>query len=76
MKIYLEPKKQFDKAIHDEQDDSIVYDYQKILEVLVENFKAPEEPESYEIADEYFWYNIERLKDYYSISFYYEDYEE
>lgn len=67
-KIYLEPRHIFDVAIERDEEKTI-YSYQKILEVLVKDFGAPEEPESYDIADEYFWYNIERLKDFYGIDF-------
>ncbi len=75
-KIYLEPRDSFDEAIvADEHPSSIVYNYHKLLEVLVRDFiSSPieNEEELFEIADEYFWFNIERLKDYYAIGFDYE----
>lgn len=79
-KIYLEPRSLFDQAIlvdeHPDLDRSnVIYSYYKLLDVLVEDFKsspdfqAETDQEAFDVADEYFWFNIERLKDYYAIEF-------
>lgn len=83
-KIYLEPRSLFDEAILvDEHPDlnrsNVIYGYYKLLDILVKDFKsssdfeAQTDQEAFDIADEYFWFNIERLKNYYAIEFDYNE---
>jgi hypothetical protein len=70
-KIYLEPREQYDPFILEETEEEIVYDGAEIVAYLIEMFQK--EGAAQEDADtmgiEWFYFNIDRLSDYYAISF-------
>lgn len=71
-KIYLEPRKTFDKAIIAENTNDITYCFYIIQEILMEQFEETENEDALiDIATEWFWYNIEPLSNYYNIKFKY-----
>ena len=72
-KIYLEPRKDFDRCIKEEKENSITYYFHKTLDVLAHQFEADnkEEEELIQEALEWFWHNIEPLTNHYSIKFEY-----
>jgi len=70
-KIYLEPRKDFDKCIKEEKENSITYHFHKTLDVLTHQFEADdkEEEELIQEALEWFWHNVEPLTSHYAIKF-------
>lgn len=72
-KIYLEPRKDFDKCIKEEKEDSITYYFHKTLDALSHQFETNNETEEelVEEALEWFWKNVEPLTSYYAINFEY-----
>jgi len=72
-KIYLEPRKDFDKCIKEEKEDSITYYFHKTLDALSHQLETDdkEEEELIQEALEWFWQNVEPLTNYYAIDFEY-----
>jgi hypothetical protein len=72
-KIYLEPRKDFDKCIKEEKENSITYCFHKTLDVLIHQLKTDDEEEEELIQEalEWFSHNVEPLTNYYAIEFEY-----
>ena len=72
-KIYLEPRNEYDDCILEETETCIVYEVEKILDMLSYQYSVDNESLSVDdlflMALEYFEYNIEPLKHYYALEF-------
>lgn len=70
-KIYLEPREQYDPFILEETEEEIVYDGAEIVAYLIEMFReqGADEEDADTMGIEWFYFNIDRLSDYYAISF-------
>ena len=59
-KRYLEPRSDFDSAIHAEDDFNVTYHYSDVVSVLMDIFddKQTDQDTLYEKAEDHFWQEI------------------